>query len=260
MPQTPLPFGSTEWLSHVENTPPVRKIKSRRTHTHRHAPWLICRNRLGYVESRNELVAVIALEFLEMRGLLSTYKEQPFSIPAELWEEEVAGLTDKNSRQYTPDFYARTPNGERFVIEVKSQRFVTREMEAGAERWKTILKSYGLKYLFWTDRLPLIGPLRENLLRLRRAAVQYYEDNEVCRLVSILQELGPLPVWALYDKDIDLDLIAYTVWLGKAYFPLQSTLSGETLIDLETADDLAAHLLGIEPDLNRWWNSLEAAV
>jgi hypothetical protein len=259
MPEISLPFGSPDWQAHVENSPPVRTIKSRTMHTHRHGPWLICRNRLGYVESRNELVGLLALEYLEMRGLLSFHKEQPFTTPIALWEEGIANLTDRKSHQYTPDFYARSPDGDRFVIEVKSARFVSRELEACCERWKEIFAEYGLKYLLWTDRTPLVGHLRHNLLRLRRAAVQRFEQDEISRLVQILQEKGPLPVWALYNLDIDLDLIAYATWLGKAHFPLQGILSGNTQISLETADDLAQHLLGIEPDMYRWWNSLEVA-
>lgn len=259
MPEIVVPFGSAEWQTNVENSPPVRKIKSRTTYTHRHAPWLIRRNRLAYVESRNELIGVLALEYLEMRGLLSFYKEQPFTTPPELWETAVSSVTDRKSHEYTPDFYARNPNGERFVIEVKSARFVSREMEAGIERWKEIFAEYGLTYLLWTDRSPLVGHLRHNLLRLRRAAVQYYREDEVSRLVATLKEKGPLPVWALYNLDIDLDLIAYATWLGKTHFSLQSILTGTTEVSLEPTDDLAQYLLGLAPDMYQWWNNLEAA-
>ena len=259
MPEISVSFGSDEWLTHVEKSPPVRKIKSRTRYTHRHSPWLLRRNRLGYVESRNELIGILALEYLEMRGCISFYKEQPFTTPKELWEEGVANLTDRKSHEYTPDFYARSPNGERFVIEVKSARFVSREMEASIERWREIFAEHGLKYLLWTDRSPLVSHLRQNLLRLRRAAVQYYEPDEVSRLVQILEEKGPRPVWALYNLDVDLDLIAYATWQGKTHFPLQSLLGGNTEISLAPADDLAGHLLGLEPDMHHWWNTLEVA-
>lgn len=252
-------LGTPEWQADVESSPPVRKIKSRTTHTHRHAPWLINRNRLAYVESRNELIGVLALEYLEMRGLLSFYKEQPFTTPPELWEIAIANLTDRKSHEYTPDFYARSPQGDKFVIEVKSARFVSREMEASLERWKEIFAEYGLKYLLWTDRTPLVGCLRQNLLRLRRAAVQYFEEDEVSRLVDILDTKGPRPVWALYNQDIDLDLIAYATWLGKTHFPLENALCGTTEISIEPSSTLAQHLLGIQPDMHRWWNNLEAA-
>jgi len=58
---------------------------------------------------------------------------------------------------------------------------------------------------------------------------------------------------------IDLDLIAYATWLGRAHFPLQGLLSGHTEISLEADDSVAQYLLGLEPDLYRWWNSLEMA-
>ena len=254
-----VPFGSTEWLTHVENSPPVRKTKGRTMYTHRHALWLICLNRLGYVESRNELICILALEYLAMRGQISFFKEQPFTTPKELWDERITALADRNSHQYTPDFYARSPNGERFIIEVKSARFLSREMEADIERWKEIFGKYGLKYLLWTDQAPLVNYLRQNLLRLRRAAVQHYEKDEVSRLIHILQQDGPMPVWALYNRNVDADLIANAVWAGKAHFPLQYVLGDNTQISLEASDDLAHHLLGLEPDMYRWWNSLELA-
>lgn len=252
-------FGSAEWLTHVENSPPVRKIKSRTTHNHRHAPWLMCRNRLGYVESRNELIGLLALEYLEMRGFLCFSKEQPFTTPPELWELGVANLTDRKSHAYTPDFYARGVNGEKFLIEVKSARFISREMEGSLQRWKAIFGEYGFKYLLWTDRSPLVGNLRHNLLRLRRAAVQYFDDDEVSRLVEMLHTKGPLPVWALYNHGVDLDLIAYATWLGKTNFSLQNLLCGMTEISTQPATDLAQYLLGIEPDMHQWWDSLEVA-
>jgi len=134
MPEKSLPFGSDEWVSHVKDTPPVRKIKSRTQRTHRHAPWLYQKNRLGYVESRNELVGILALEYLQARGEISFYKEQPFRTPVELWESGIASLTDRGSREYTPDFYAERLAGQRYVIEVKSQRFISRERESVRER------------------------------------------------------------------------------------------------------------------------------
>lgn len=150
-------FGSEDWVAHVRNTPPVRKIKSRSKYTHRHAPWLFRRNRLAYVESRNELVGILALEYLEMLGDLLFYKEQPFRTPLELWESGVDALGDRGSREYTPDFFAIGLNGEKFVIEVKSARFISRVHEEGFERWKEIFAEHGLKYLLWTDHKPLVS-------------------------------------------------------------------------------------------------------
>lgn len=208
MSENVLPFASKAWLEHVFATPPVRKIKGRSKWTHRHALWLFHLNRLGYVESRNELFGALALEYLAKTGVIRRYKEQPFTTSDEFGKSTTETQETCNASQhYTPDFFAESPTGEKFVIEVKSARFISRSDEEDFERWKQVFGEFGFKYLLWTDKTPLCPPLRQNLLRMRRAAVDHFESDEVDRFMDLLKTKGPLPLWALYNFNCDIDLI-----------------------------------------------------
>jgi hypothetical protein len=259
MPELNLSFATEPWFEQVFPGPPARKVKGRTKWTHRHAPWVEYLNRFAYVESRNELIGLLALEYLQRQGLLRRFKEQPFTTPRELWVAGMEPLSRRGQPEYTPDFLTESPTGNKYVIEVKSARYISRQMEHGFELWKAKFGEYGLKYLVWTDRDALALPLRQNLIRLRRVAVEYFEQDELSRLISVLQSNGPMPIWALYKQDLDLNLIDHAAWHGKVFFPLRETIADRTLVSLNRTEDLVGNLLGIEPDMYAWWNALEAA-
>jgi hypothetical protein len=253
------PFGSELWLNQVFQTSPARKVKGRTKWTHRHAPWVEALNRLAYVESRNELIALLALEHLQRQGVIRRFKEQPFTTPLDLWSSGIALDIPQHMREYTPDLIAESSYGDKYVIEVKSARYITRQMERDFELWKEKFVEYDLKYLVWTDRDPLAKSLRQNLLELRRTAVQHIEPDEVHQLIDLLTNKGPLPVWALYTYDLDRDLISHAAWKGKVFFPLHEPFAKQTVVSLNRTTDLESLLFGAEPDMEAWWNSLEAA-
>lgn len=259
MPKIETTFGSIAWVSDVFASPPARVVKGRTRWTHRHAAWVAYLNRLAYVESRGELIGLLALEYLQKQGYLRRFKEQPFTTPLALWEEGLEALSNKGSKEYTPDFLAEDPLGNKYVIEIKTARYVTRSMEQGFELWREKFAKHDLKYLLWTDRDPLSRHLRQNLLRLRRASAEYIEREEISRLMDVLTSKGPLPVRALHAQNLDLDMIAHAAWSGRVYLPLLEPITEQTLITLKATEDLAATLFAKEPDIDAWWNSLEAA-
>lgn len=252
-------FGSTQWLDLVFQSPPARKVKGRTKWTHRHATWVEHLNRLAYVESRNELIGLLALEYLQRQGTIKRFKEQPFTTSLDLWATADEADTPQGMREYTPDLMAEASNGDKYVIEVKSARYISRRMERNFELWKDKFSDHNLKYLVWTDHNPLAKSLRHNLLELRRAAVEFIEPDEVQHLVELLSKEGPLPLWALYARDLDRDLICHAAWYGKVFFPLHQVFGAETVVSLQRTTDLESLVFGIEPDIEAWWNSLEAA-
>lgn len=253
------PFGSHLWLNHVFESGPVREIKGRTKWTHRHATWVEPLNRLAYVESRNELIGLLALEHLQRQGAIRRFKEQPFTTPLGLWSSDIELDMPKGMRKYTPDLVAETQKGDLYVIEVKSARYITRQLERAFEVWKDRFLEYDLKYLVWTDHSPLATPLRQNLLELRRAAVQHIEPDETHQLIDLLTNKGPLPIWALYGYDLDRELISHAAWQGKVFFPLHEPFTRQTIVSLNRTTDLENALFGAEPDMESWWNALEAA-
>lgn len=240
-------FGSNKWRNQMFSEPPARKIKSRTRWTHRHASWIETFSRLAYVESRNELIGLLALEYLYRLKHVSRFKEQPFTTVCETFGDE-----------YTPDLSAELLSEKLYVIEVKTARFISRVQEKAFENYRERFAEHGIDFLVWTDADPLVKPLRHNLLRFRRASTLYIEHDEVARLVHQLSN-GPMPLWALYNLDLDLDLVCYAAWQGKAYIPLLKDIHQQTLVSNHPTEDLAAGLLGTTPDMHAWWNSLEAA-
>jgi len=242
------PLGSPSWAKQMFSDPPARVVKGRKKWTHRHAPWVDQLGRLAYVESRNELIGLLALQYLSNIKAIRLFKEQPFTAS----EQQVG-------QEYTPDFAAQSLDRRIFVQEVKTERFITREMERKHETLKERFAEYRMTFLVWTDLDPLTRPLRHNLLRLRRAAAEFIEPDETARLVETLREKGPMPLWALYNLDLDIDLIANAAWWGKVFLPLRTDIGAAALISLQSQEDLASVLFGTEPDIHGFWNSLEDA-
>lgn len=237
-------FGSTAWRNEFFTMPPARNVKGRTKWTHRHAPWVEHLGRLAYVESRNEFVALTALEYLHRDKRIQRFKEQPFTT-----DPSVFG------REYTPDFAAQVAN-QTYVIEIKTERFITRQLEAEFEKTKAIFSEHGMKFLVWTDKKPLIRPLRHNFVRLRRAAALNVEKEETARLLDMLAEREQLPLWALLEREFDLDLVAHACWNGKVFLPLREELHERTIVSLSPQESLYDFLFDTEPDIEAFWNSL----
>lgn len=247
MSEVCMDFGSSMWRDQMFSEPPARKIKSRTRWTHRHACWVEFFSRLAYVESRNELIGLLALEYLHRLKQIDRFKEQAFTTAPDTFGDE-----------YTPDFSAEHQSKMLYAIEVKTARFINRQQAKEFESYRERFAEHGIDFLVWTDADPLVKPLRHNLLRLRRASSLYIEHEEVARLVHQLSN-GPMPLWALYNLDLDLDLVCYAAWQGKVFLPLLEDIHQQTPVSNQPTEDLAARLLGTTPDMHAWWNSLEAA-
>lgn len=248
MPAVAKEFGSSAWLEQMFSDPPAREVKGRTRWTHRHAAWVGHLGYLAYVESRNELIGLLALEYLWRLGVVKRFKAQPFTT-----DESIFG------REYTPDLCAQDASGVTYPVEIKTKRFITRADEYKFEQMKEKFAEFNMKFLLWTDRDPLIRPLRHNLLRLRRASTENIQPEETARLIFLLESHGPMPLWALYECDLDINLVSHAAWSGQVFVPLLSQFGEQALVDLQPVEDLASALFATEPDLHGWWNSLEVA-
>jgi hypothetical protein len=241
-------FASPDWIRQMFSDPPARIVKGRTKWTHRHATWVDHDGKLVFVESRNELIGLLALQYLRNIGCLRRYKAQPFMTSAELFGQE-----------YTPDLAFQTNDRQLFVVEVKTARFVTRKMEREFESLKARFSDFDIKFLVWTDRDPLIHSFRHNLLRLRRASAEFIEPDEIDRLLYALQAKGPRPLWVLYKDDFDIDLIAHAAWKGRVFVPLREKIEGNSVVSLHSSEDILSTLIGTAPNIHAWWDQLEDA-
>ncbi|MBK6744932.1 MAG: hypothetical protein IPG66_19065 [Hydrogenophilales bacterium] len=144
-----------------------------------------------------------------------------------------------------------------YPIEIKSKRFITREIEEQHEGLKKQFEKYNMKFLVWNDMDILTKPLRHNFLRMRRVSVEHIEHEQIKQLLAALKNLGPKPLWVLYEMGFDIDLVMHCAWHQQLFFPLLMPISSTTIISLKDCEDLSAHLLSRRPDIHGWWNSLQ---
>ncbi|MDB5800578.1 MAG: hypothetical protein JWL63_1517 [Rhodocyclales bacterium] len=242
-------IGSDAWKTLVFKEPPARQIKGKRKWTHRHLIGCEPLGGLVWVESRNEYANLIALEYLWRRGRIKRFKPQPFTTSK-----------DDFGREYTPDFMAIDDQECCYVIESKTARFVAREDEVEFERLTGRFAEFGMGFQVWTDRTPLIHPLRHNLQNMRRASAEWIAAEETTRLRDILGASESCSLRSLFDQDVDITAVFKACWDGYAYLPLTQVLGEQTLVSAKPMEDLLAHLFGVQPSLASFWdNLLEAA-
>ena len=247
-PGTMHSFGSRDWAEHVFTTPPARIVKGRTRWTHRHLCWSGVLQRGAYVESRNELIGLLALEYLHNLGMVRRFKEQPFTTPSELFQA-----------QYTPDFLFESSSGRLYLSEVKSKRFLTRDIERKLSNFKSEFIRYGLQFLLWTDKTPLNKTIAHNLIRLKMSTYEYFSTERIAELVDTLT-LQPLTVQELLYKSFDIDLVCSAAWDGKVFIPLHKPISTLTTVTLSPVEDFESYLINCDPDPDAWWHDLDDAI
>ena len=146
-------MGSAEWVAQVFSTPPVRSLKGPSRATQYHEFWSQNMSRLIGTQGRNEAAAALVLDYLTTLGHLVRFKEQPFRT-----------RVDECGVQIVPDFMAIDASGKIFVIEVKSARYITAEIQATLQRNAEVFRNFGMTYLYWKDNTDVDTVLKQNLL------------------------------------------------------------------------------------------------
>ncbi len=231
------------WIESIFSNGPVYVLKTRTRRTHRFGIYVQQMARWVYVEG-TEINGLYALLYLQNLGYVYRFKEQPFTLK----EEAVGG-------QYTPDFLVETEDGT-FVVECKSARFVTYEVEKTLEIRDQFLRRYNLSVLLWTDLQPLTLSLRTNLRRMFRLASEPVSEDETSRLQDTLEQQRVMTLRQVLDCGCDLDAMLKLAWFGKAHLDLMGDINDKSEFTVAPTHDLAGLLFGSRPDTSAWWNSL----
>jgi hypothetical protein len=243
------PFGSDEWKEWVFSNPPARALKGRSKPTQYHQIWSNAAAGLVGAQGRNEAIALLALEYLHTLGQIRRIKEQPFKTPAETFGSEIV-----------PDYLAELQSdGSLVVVEVKTDRFLTRIKDAELELYASKFADLNIKYYVWTDKQPLSRHVRVNLMAMRRASAIVSHDEQHA-LSKLLTSAPSRSVSTILSAGYDLDCIFATAWRGLIHFDLTKDLNPTAVISHQFARSNTALFLGGKPSGNLWWNSLQKIV
>jgi hypothetical protein len=157
--------------------------------------------------------------------------------------------------QIVPDFMAIDASGKIFVIEVKSARYITVEIQATLDRNDEMFKKFGITYLYWTDRSTVDGTLKQNLLEMRRYA-QQVTSEERARFATHVQQRGVVTVAALYEAGFDRCVIYASAAAGETFFAIKRPLIATTFISSKPNDEIKTIFLGASTGTDLWWESL----
>jgi hypothetical protein len=235
-------------LEGVWSSPPVDKIKGRTKWTQAHQPWSETLGRLAPVQGRGEYIGLLALEYLKRTGHVERFKEHAF-----------ATTVDDLGWEVRPDHFALGGNKALYVIEVKTARFVTAEIQMKLDANRTAFRKFGMKYLVWTDRHPLTRPVRHNLINMRRAATEDVTDGEIGGLVELTRSEGEIPLGAVVDRGFDINCVFSAWWQGKVFLPLTRDVTASTLVSDRPVENYPAIFLDEKPIVDDWWETLVAA-
>ena len=237
-------LGSPEWLRHVFSTPPVRSLKGRSRSTRSHDFFSVHMARPVIVEGRNEHCAACVLEYLCMLGFLKRYKEQPFRADPDEFGFEIV-----------PDFLAEGSNGQLYIVEVKTARFITAHLESILQRTREKFAEHGISYLLWSDRTPLNYALRHTIHEAKRWACLVDEEEQIMLRDHVATHTR-VSVADLYEKGFDWGVIHAATWSGHVHFRLLDDFCFSTEVASSPLLDLQAIFLGSAEHGSLWWKSL----
>ena len=240
-------IGSDIWIEDVFSAGPTRPLTGHSKATQYHQFW--SRSQAGYIgtQGRNELIAALILEYLVALGALSKYKAQPFKV-----NDPRSGHT------IIPDFFAIGTSGERYVVEVKSNRFLVQAVRSQLERNRKYFAEHQLHYLLWTDRTPINHALRRNFLDMWRYS-NSVDRLEVIKLCEFLSQRHSATVSDICQAGWDYAAIFAATWSGKIHFPLHAVLTSSTVLKHGSSSSFLSSFLGTNTGFNHLWNSLEDA-
>lgn len=238
------PMGSLAWLEHIFSTSPVRTLKGPSKPTQFHQMWSEHIGRFIGAQGRNETNCMLMLEHLANLGFIRRFKEQPFRT-----------LTSEFGYEIVPDYLATGNANEIYVIEAKSARYLTAEVQATFARNRAKFAESNITYLIWTDRQPLNKHVRHSLLEMRRLSYAV-PHSETVNLKTHLKNCGIASFDELLNEGYDQGVVFAATWKGDCYFRFTEEFGPETPVSAAPLLDLRSIFLSGNGEGTGWWNML----
>lgn len=257
--RSPGSMGTREWADVVFSSPPARKLKGPSRPTQYHLKNSDAFGQLGYDEPRqrygvqggNESETLRVLEHLHQLGYVGRIKPQPFKT-----DQHEFGL------EIFPDFMFEVGKARKiFVIETKSNRFLTRELHRRIEELRTRFQEFDMTYLLWTDKRPLTRHVRENLSKMRLAEnerrAKLLDDAEINEALAWIKAASNPLYMDFFRAGYTADLLFAAAWRGDVFFPITAALTASSPLSINPVEDYRALFLGCENRIDDWWRALE---
>lgn len=149
---------SKAWLDATFASSPFRDVKRKSKSTTR-TPHRSQQNGIStmYAEGNNELCCLRLAEHLWRCRLVKRFKSQAFDLG------EIGGPAD-----HVVDLLIELMDGTAHVVQVKSKRFMTAEVQAVLQIEKEFLESKGFNFHIWTNRDRLGPPTSHSVNQMDR--------------------------------------------------------------------------------------------
>lgn len=214
-------LGSAPWASAVYGSGPSRTVEGRSRSTKRHynpeRPGVGRDDDAGtdVSEGPHENSTTLLLKLLTALGIVLRWKWQPFQL-----------IEARHGVNAFPDFICDLADERRFVIEVKTNRFLDLDH---LREVSTALEKAGLPYLLWTDKWPLTATLKRNLIMMRRAHRTWGELKRE-RLRDVLHQ-DQLTLRELREKhDLSVDQVRAAAFDGHVFLNIFQETTDESLV------------------------------
>jgi len=176
-------YPSSAWLNEIFGSPPRRDIEHDSKSTTR-VPVRFP-STVMYGEGGHEGTALHLLNHFLRNGLARRVKAQPFSL------DEIGG-----PRGRVPDILVELDiDPPLHIIQCKSKRFITPEVQQKFDEEKEFLEPRGFKFHCWTDRDKLSSPTSQSVRLLDRGLqlpLTHDRLSEIERAASQATHLGEL--------------------------------------------------------------------
>lgn len=236
-------LGSGKWVEQVFSEGPARSVQGRSRPTQRYLTS-DHRGQMVVAEGGGASIARSLLEAMQNAGIVTRFKLEPFTLTRK-----------EHGVDATPDSLFQTVDGETFVVEVKSSRFLTAEKIEKCIEVQAALANSGMKYLLWTDTSPLPPAFWRLLREMRRLGNSALSQESIEKVIHAISE-GPKTVEELRHVGIYRDTILAAAWHGVAHFNLHSEFGDKTMVSNDVHARQFPRFLKSTIRNHVWWSGL----
>lgn len=197
-------------------------------------------------EGGHEATGLMLLRHLQLFGVVKRFKSQPFSL------EELRGPKGR-----IPDILVELESGSPalHVVQVKSMRFITEEVQQKFDMEREFLENRGFGYHVWTDRDRLSRHTSHTVRMLDRGFRHRVPSNVAGRIHAAAQDVTTLaPLLLEFGWDDAISAAA----LGAFHINSLEKIHENSPIYLHFPRHLYADLFVRRNDAADWWEGLAA--
>ena len=239
-----LATGGTEWRDLVFEGPGMRNPQAQ--------PGILSRPSYDGVRQTlygaHERLAAQMLDYFKRLGVVRRWKSAPFTRPT------------AQGKTWRPTFMAELrDDGLLLTVKVKSDRYLTPEVQQELDHEATVAEQCGMRQLVWTDKKPLTPAFRQLFAHVRRARNTGFDADDLARLVDFVATSGSPTARQIVDAGHDPALILVGIHRLALHTRLDSAINASTVLSVKPLVDGRAFLLMTNFDPQEWWNNLERA-